>query len=178
MTIGGTCEQTVYFIWSSVFQTTPHFMVAPGELLTFDYRPSDTNNNSQSSLKIVQWNVERNYGNGACIHLLTLAHMALHSTLESKAIIDTLKELDADVYLLQEIDIGCRRSGSRDHMQELCKALKVKGAFVCEFLEIDSPIRQPRDEVCCIIYFILDGWLIQSYEIGWWCSWQCYIIQA
>ncbi|KAJ8653285.1 hypothetical protein O0I10_011034 [Lichtheimia ornata] len=104
-------------------------MVAPGELLTFDYRASDSTSsidNSRSSLKIVQWNVERNY--------------------ESKAIIDTLKELDADVYILQEIDIGCRRSGSRDHMKELCKALKVKGGFVCEFLEIDSPIRQPRDE--------------------------------
>ncbi|KAI7875698.1 hypothetical protein K492DRAFT_240132 [Lichtheimia hyalospora FSU 10163] len=104
-------------------------MVAPGELLTFDYRISDSTNNIGSppcSLKIVQWNVERNY--------------------ESAAILDTLKELDADVYILQEIDIGCRRSENRDHMQELCKALKVKGGFVCEFLEIDSPIRQPRDE--------------------------------
>lgn len=81
-----------------------------------------------------------------------MAHNALHSMLESKAIIDTLKELDADVYILQEIDIGCRRSGSRDHMKELCKALKVKGGFVCEFLEIDSPIRQPRDEVSCMIH--------------------------
>lgn len=83
-----------------------------------------------------------------------MAHHALHSTIESKAIIDTLKELDADVYILQEIDIGCRRSGSRDHMEELCKALKVKGGFVCEFLEIDSPIRQPRDEVGCVIHDI------------------------
>lgn len=30
-------------------------------------------------------------------------------------------------------------------MQELCKALQVKGAFVCEFEELDSPNRKLRD---------------------------------
>lgn len=32
-------------------------------------------------------------------------------------------------------------------MQELCKALKVLGGFVCEFQELDSPIRRLRDAV-------------------------------
>lgn len=49
--------------------------------------------------------------------------------------------------MLQEVDVYCKRSGNRDHMKELCKALKVKGGFVCEFQEIDSPVRSLRDAV-------------------------------
>lgn len=58
-----------------------------------------------------------------------------------------IRDLDPDVIMLQEVDILCKRSGNRDHMQELCKALKLKGGFVCEFQEIDSPIRTLRDAV-------------------------------
>lgn len=65
--------------------------------------------------------------------------------LESEAIIKIIQDLDPDVILLQEVDIFCKRSGGRDHMQELCKALHLKGAFVCEFEELDSPIRKLRD---------------------------------
>ncbi|KAI9497471.1 Endonuclease/exonuclease/phosphatase [Zychaea mexicana] len=103
----------------------------PGHLLTYDFRPlniDDTThiNETKRSLKILQWNIERNY--------------------EPDAIITTLKKLDADVMVLQEIDIDCRRSQSRNHMLELCEALGVKGGFVCEFLELESSIRRPRDQ--------------------------------
>ena len=58
-----------------------------------------------------------------------------------------MKKVNADVIILQEIDIGCKRSQGRNHMLELCEALGVKGGFVCEFLELESPIRRPRDQV-------------------------------
>lgn len=66
---------------------------------------------------------------------------------ESEEIIKVIQDLDPDVIMLQEVDIFCKRSGNRDHMQELCKALKLKGGFVCEFQELDSPLRGLRDAV-------------------------------
>ena len=46
------------------------------------------------ALRIVQWNIERGY--------------------ELPGIIEQLRTLDADVLLLQEIDVGCDRSGGLD----------------------------------------------------------------
>lgn len=66
---------------------------------------------------------------------------------ESEAIIKSIQDLDPDVIILQEVDIFCKRSGNRDHMQELCKSLQLLGGFVCEFEEIDSPVRKLRDAV-------------------------------
>ncbi|KAI9255806.1 Endonuclease/exonuclease/phosphatase [Phascolomyces articulosus] len=101
----------------------------PGQLLTYDFRSLNTTDitaEPKHSLKILQWNIERNY--------------------ESDAIIKRLKKLDADVLILQEIDIGCKRSQGRNHMLELCEALGVKGGFVCEFVELESPLRKSRDQ--------------------------------
>ncbi|KAI9312025.1 Endonuclease/exonuclease/phosphatase [Dichotomocladium elegans] len=102
--------------------------VAPGDLLEYDFRPSAGRQlpSVLTSLKVVQWNVERNY--------------------ESQAIITILKELDCDVCILQEVDMFCKRSGCQDHFRALCEELQVKGGFVAEFLELESPIRQPRDQ--------------------------------
>ncbi|KAI7899405.1 uncharacterized protein BX663DRAFT_521629 [Cokeromyces recurvatus] len=97
---------------------------SPGEIVIYDYRPKDKPIVGES-LKVLQWNIERNY--------------------ESEAIIETIQDLDPDVILLQEVDIYCKRSGNRDHMQELCKALQLLGCFVCEFEELDSSVRRLRD---------------------------------
>ncbi|CEG75816.1 hypothetical protein RMATCC62417_10800 [Rhizopus microsporus] len=97
----------------------------PGQIVTYDYRTTESQVNQVQDLKILQWNVERNY--------------------ESEEIIKVIQDLDPDVIMLQEVDIFCKRSGNRDHMQELCKALKLKGGFVCEFQELDSPLRGLRD---------------------------------
>ncbi|KAI9364123.1 Endonuclease/exonuclease/phosphatase [Pilaira anomala] len=96
----------------------------PGEVIIHDYRPVEKPKVPEA-LKVFQWNIERNY--------------------ESEAIIKIIQDLDPDVIVLQEVDIFCKRSGNRDHMQELCKSLQVKGGFVCEFEELDSPIRKLRD---------------------------------
>lgn len=97
---------------------------SPGDIVIHDYRPQEKPIVNES-LKVLQWNVERNY--------------------ESEAIIKSIQDLDPDVIILQEVDIFCKRSGNRDHMQELCKSLALLGGFVCEFEEIDSPVRKLRD---------------------------------
>lgn len=81
---------------------------------------------SSKPLKIVQWNIERNY--------------------KATEIINELKALNADVLVFQEIDINCERSGNLNHMDELATALQMKGGFVCEFEEIKSPLRSERDQ--------------------------------
>ncbi|ORX49179.1 hypothetical protein DM01DRAFT_1409638 [Hesseltinella vesiculosa] len=101
------------------------YLVGPGGVLEYDYRPPERPVAS-ASLKVLQWNVERNY--------------------ESQRIMDTIKELDPDVCVLQEVDIGCRRSDGRNHMKELCKELQMYGVFVCEFWELASPLRKERDQ--------------------------------
>ncbi|KAI8384461.1 uncharacterized protein BYT42DRAFT_261895 [Radiomyces spectabilis] len=102
----------------------------PGQLVVYDYRDatpaSISTTESHPSLKVLQWNVERNYA--------------------SEDILTIMNQLDPDVAILQEVDIDCKRSGSRNHMEEMCKALKMKGGFVCEFHEIDSPVRELRNE--------------------------------
>lgn len=87
--------------------------------------------------------------------------------------------MDPDVILLQEVDIFCKRSGNRDHMQELCKSLELLGGFVCEFEELDNPIRKLRDAVRCNIYFVIKGFsgLLNLSYLGWWCTWKCYSIK-
>ncbi|RKP13974.1 Endonuclease/exonuclease/phosphatase [Piptocephalis cylindrospora] len=97
----------------------------PGEILTLDCRrthgAAEVMDELARPLRVVQWNVERNY--------------------EADAVLEELRRLDADVYFLQEIDIGCTRSGGRDHFTELCEGLECLGGFVCEFEELDSPLR-------------------------------------
>jgi len=72
--------------------------------LHFDHRPHPHPlKQSKTLLKIISYNLERGY---------RLAE-----------IIASLKEIDADVLLLQEIDVACMRSGVLDCVEEISKAL-------------------------------------------------------
>ncbi|KAK3812566.1 MAG: hypothetical protein J3R72DRAFT_480713 [Linnemannia gamsii] len=89
-----------------------------------DYNKS---NNSQKPIRCLQWNIERNY--------------------KADEILATLTELDADILCIQEIDIGCHRSGhDRDHFLEICKSQGLYGGFVPEFWELEHPGRRDRDQ--------------------------------
>ncbi|CAO3611915.1 unnamed protein product [Cunninghamella blakesleeana] len=66
--------------------------------------------------------------------------------IEAEGIIEEIKRLSPDICVLQEVDIHCERSGNRNHLEELCKNLNMKGIFVCEFLELHSPLRKLRDQ--------------------------------
>ncbi|KAG0279987.1 hypothetical protein BGZ95_011662 [Linnemannia exigua] len=87
----------------------------------------DQRNNNQRPIRCLQWNIERNY--------------------KADEILATLTELDADILCIQEIDIGCHRSGhDRDHFLEICKSQGLYGGFVPEFWELEHPGRKDRDQ--------------------------------
>jgi endonuclease/exonuclease/phosphatase family metal-dependent hydrolase len=52
-----------------------------------------------------------------------------------------LKALDADVYLLQEVDMGVRRSGHRQIAKELADDLGMNWVFAGEFQELGQGLR-------------------------------------
>ncbi|KAF9089468.1 hypothetical protein BGX27_002457, partial [Mortierella sp. AM989] len=95
---------------------------------------SNSNSNSRDAnvlfnrpIRCLQWNIERNY--------------------KSQEILETLTELNADILCIQEIDIGCHRSGyDRDHFLEICKSQGLYGGFVPEFCELEHPGRKDRDQ--------------------------------
>jgi hypothetical protein len=72
----------------------------PGEIVHIDFRPDGAGAAAARALeagrplRVVQWNIERGY--------------------ELAAVTRTLAALDADVLVLQEIDVGCDRSDNRD----------------------------------------------------------------
>lgn len=67
-------------------------------------------------LRIVTWNIERGT--------------------QFDRVLSTLRMLDADIYLLQEVDMFCRRSGSRNVAKDLADALGLNWLFAGEFQEI------------------------------------------
>uniref|UniRef100_A0A1D2A2B6 Endonuclease/exonuclease/phosphatase domain-containing protein n=1 Tax=Auxenochlorella protothecoides TaxID=3075 RepID=A0A1D2A2B6_AUXPR len=98
---------------------------SPGSIIQRDYRDLQTPTPHRSeTLRLLQWNIERGY--------------------KLPGIIEELKQIDADVIALQEVDIGCERSGSLDTGNEIAKALGLNYAFFCEFEELRSPLRTPE----------------------------------
>lgn len=79
------------------------------------------------TLKCVQWNIERGY--------------------RLDDVIRVLKSHRADIVCLQELDIGCERSGGRNCALELAQALEMKCAFLTEFEEVWSPHRSKSLQV-------------------------------
>lgn len=67
-------------------------------------------------LRVVTWNIR----NGARFN----------------QVLDQIRRLDADIYLLQEVDVFCRRSGNRNVAKDLADAIGVNWAFAGEFQEI------------------------------------------
>lgn len=56
-------------------------------------------------------------------------------------VLSTLRALDADIYLLQEVDMFCRRSGERNVAKDLADTLGMNWLFVGEFEEIGESRR-------------------------------------
>ena len=72
----------------------------PGQLVNADFRDVKASANTWADIaagrpvRVVQWNIERG--------------------IEFDAILETLKQLQADVLLIQEVDNGCDRTDGRD----------------------------------------------------------------
>ena len=103
----------------------------PGELIiNNDYLPKENINNNKnvniSTLKIIQWNIERGY--------------------KIDLILQELLKLDADILLLQEIDINCERSNYINCLTLIAEKLKMSYAYVSEFCELYDKIRKKKDQ--------------------------------
>jgi endonuclease/exonuclease/phosphatase family metal-dependent hydrolase len=103
-------------------------MVAATDLVpgvVFHYAPAGGVTASAATgttLRVVDWNIERGY--------------------KLPALTRELRGLDADVLLLQELDVGCGRSAFADVPQHLADALGMHCAFLVEFRELvqhDAP---------------------------------------
>ena len=78
----------------------------PGKIFIKDFRNSKTKHNTTTSnhIRIITWNIERGY--------------------RTNEIIQELQKIDADIILLQEVDIGTIRTGMLDVGNEIANALK------------------------------------------------------
>jgi endonuclease/exonuclease/phosphatase family metal-dependent hydrolase len=95
-----------------------HDRIARGvtALTAIEYRPPETSVAPRSALRLAAWNAERlKYG-------------------EASAAL--LRELDCDVVLLSETDIGMARSGNRHTTADLAAALDMGYAYGVEFVEL------------------------------------------
>ena len=99
----------------------------PGELvINNDYLEPNKDINKITSLKIIQWNIERGY--------------------KIDLIISDLIKQNADILLLQEIDIDCERSNHINCLTILAQKLKMSYAYVSEFCELYDKVRKAKDQ--------------------------------
>lgn len=102
----------------------------PGKLVVRDFRDASTQSEARQPwakgrpLRVVTWNIERG--------------------IEMKDLLRELKTLAADVLLLQEVDVGCARSGNVDTGAIIAKALGMQLLYATEFVEHHSPLREPK----------------------------------
>jgi len=79
----------------------------PGEFIVHDYRSEEVRQRytedakTKSDVRVIQWNIERGY--------------------KLPQIIEELKNNDADIICLQEIDISCERSSNKNVGEEIAK---------------------------------------------------------
>jgi endonuclease/exonuclease/phosphatase family metal-dependent hydrolase len=86
---------------------------------------SEDTTSRSGGCRVVTWNIERGYN-----------HVGQAEWLRRKGV---------DIALLQEVDIGCKRTGSCDVFRAVGESAGFNhGVFVTEFVEIDSPHRSAR----------------------------------
>ena len=76
---------------------------------------------SRDYIRVVDWNIERG--------------------LQFSAILNFLRAADADLILLQEVDLDARRTQNRDVARELARSLQLNYAFGMEFQELSEGSR-------------------------------------
>jgi hypothetical protein len=121
-------------------------LTPPGDIFRADYRPSPPQHASDPPcppvVRMVQFNIERGY--------------------KLDAIIPALREIDADILSLQEVDVGCDRSGGVDTGTAIAEALRLNYAFLSEFEELRSPVRDARSQGGKRIAHVASSWSLYS----------------
>lgn len=98
-------------------------------------------------VRVVSWNIEQSLHMDAALDAFTNAEAFAKRVNSKKARPDSRRYQramaeralleEADIILLQEMDIGVKRSGYRNAAQDLAEALDMNYAYLPEYLEID-----------------------------------------
>jgi endonuclease/exonuclease/phosphatase family metal-dependent hydrolase len=90
--------------------------VSLNEIIAENFAPSQWLSWPRSSLRVVDWNIDRG--------------------LKLPAIIDFLADTNADVFILQEVDINAHRTHRLNIAREIARKLRLNYVFGREFLEL------------------------------------------
>ncbi|MEE8190798.1 MAG: endonuclease/exonuclease/phosphatase family protein [Candidatus Scalindua sediminis] len=136
---GGYLEDKVYrFFRTPIISNRPYYQgVKP-------HRPVD--DRIGPTLRVVSWNIEKSIHIKDAIAVFS-SEEELHKRIDSskikddqqlKAILNQRKKLaTADIIVLQEMEIGLKRSGYLNAAGELAKALEMNYVYAPQYLEID-----------------------------------------
>jgi endonuclease/exonuclease/phosphatase family metal-dependent hydrolase len=91
-------------------------IVAANEIIAENFAPNQWLSLPRSSIRIVDWNIDRGF------------QLAL--------IIEFLSEANADILLLQEVDINARRTKRLNVAREIARKLRLNYVFAREFVEL------------------------------------------
>jgi endonuclease/exonuclease/phosphatase family metal-dependent hydrolase len=86
------------------------------EIIAENFAPARWPSWPRSSIRIVDWNIDRG--------------------LQLRAIIDFLGDTNADVFILQEVDVHARRTHHLNVAQEIARKLRLNYVFGREFVEL------------------------------------------
>jgi endonuclease/exonuclease/phosphatase family metal-dependent hydrolase len=95
--------------------------VSVNEILAENFAPSQWLSWPRSSLRVVDWNIDRG--------------------LKLPAIIDFLADTNADVFILQEVDINAHRTHRLNVAREIARKLRLNYVFGREFVELTQGSR-------------------------------------
>jgi endonuclease/exonuclease/phosphatase family metal-dependent hydrolase len=90
--------------------------VPTSEIIAENFAPARWPSWPRSSIRIVDWNIDRG--------------------LQLRAIIDFLGDTNADVFILQEVDVHARRTHHLNVAQEIARKLRLNYVFGREFVEL------------------------------------------
>lgn len=92
-------------------------MIVPTkEIIAENFAPSQWLSWPRSSIRVVDWNIDRG--------------------LQLRSIIDFLGDANADIFILQEVDINARRTHRLNVAQEIARKLRLNYVFGREFVEL------------------------------------------
>jgi endonuclease/exonuclease/phosphatase family metal-dependent hydrolase len=90
--------------------------VATSEIIAENFAPARWLSWPRSSIRIVDWNIDRG--------------------LQLRSIVDFLGDTNADIFILQEVDVNARRTHRLNTAQEIARKLRLNYVFGREFVEL------------------------------------------
>ena len=90
--------------------------MAANEIIAENFAPSQWMSFPRSSIRVVDWNIDRG--------------------LQLASIIDFLGDANADIVILQEVDVNARRTKRLNVAQEIARKLRLNYVFAREFVEL------------------------------------------